>query len=147
MSNEQPPNAENLTADPGEEAVQPPMQNEGKADGWQMPKPVFKKTSGYLPQGFEKLVNAGREVVPEPPAADDLSAEEGFAPENVHVVEQPDISEHLLPDEEAPAAEPAVPKKRRSMAARIVLGLFFLLFMGVFVVAFLYVIITLFFSS
>jgi len=31
-----------------------PPAKDGNSGGWSMPEPVFRKSSGYLPQGFEK---------------------------------------------------------------------------------------------
>src|SRR5688572_21095424 len=37
---------------------------------WRMPEPVFRQTSGKLPQGFEKNYAAEDSPDPDPPAAD-----------------------------------------------------------------------------
>ena len=100
-----------------------PPANDG-GSGWTMPKPVFRKSSGYLPQGFEKRFS-DEEVRAKD---DDNSTAEMPAPEFTTDVEpQPDLGEH---SEHAPGSVPAetvaVPKKRST--AKIVLMTLGLLF-------------------
>ena len=110
-----------------------PQMADGKA-GWSMPKPVFRKTSGYLPQGFEKRFSQD-----EPKAQDDNdSTAEMPAPEHSGEIEpQPDISE--APDPAYVADRPvesvasaAVPAKRS--AAKVILIILGLLFAAALVV-------------
>ena len=53
MSEEATPKAQPNEDDVNTTPPNPPAKD-GKA-AWTMPEPVFKKTSGYLPQGYEKL--------------------------------------------------------------------------------------------
>ncbi len=59
---------------------------------WTMPEPVFRKTSGYLPQGFEQRF-AGSSADPAPdtlePNAD--TPTEPYTPEPVEIEPQPDV--------------------------------------------------------
>lgn len=108
-----------------------PQPANGKS-GWTMPEPVFRKTSGYLPQGFEK-----RFAQDELKAADDKdTTAEMPAPDLDAVIEpQPDIGEPAddpLSAEHAQATA-AVPAKRSgAKLLLIVLGL--LLALGLIVV-------------
>jgi hypothetical protein len=100
--------------------VEAPSGSPGK---WEMPKPVFRKTSGYLPQGFEKQFAAGREDgVTGPPVAVSTptgsSASPAPAVTAVDVEEQPYISEQFGPGEIAAPTAQTTPK---SSAGRIVL--------------------------
>jgi hypothetical protein len=94
------------------------------SSGWKMPEPVFRKTSGYLPQGFEKKF-------PQEPAsmgtADDPSPVSTPPPEDPIPVEpQPDIAEQVdfVSDEEI-ATSTTEPKK--GSFGRIILIIFGLL--------------------
>ena len=85
-----------------------PQPANGKS-GWTMPEPVFRRTSGYLPQGFEK-----RFAQDELKAADDKdTTAEMPAPDLDAVIEpQPDIGEPAddplsAEHAQAPAAVPA----------------------------------------
>lgn len=101
------------TADEHTTAPNPSNQAASAASAkWQMPKPVFQKTSGYLPQGYLKDVGdpagssasdsapgeAGPASEPKPKAEPDLSAINLAAPA-VDVEPQPDLSEQLIPEE------------------------------------------------
>ena len=95
-----------------------PQMADGKS-GWTMPTPVFRKTSGYLPQGFEKRFSQD-----ELKAQDDNdSTAEMPAPELSGDIEpQPEVVEG--PDqaymaEQSYAGVAAAPAKRS--AAKIVL--------------------------
>ena len=69
-----------------------PGQNSAKS-GWSMPEPVFRKTSGYLPQGFEKKFSQD-EVKSD--VDDDTSTASMSRPNELSDVEpQPEISEFL----------------------------------------------------
>ena len=100
--------------------VEAPSGSPGK---WEMPKPVFRKTSGYLPQGFEKQFAAGREDgATGPPITASATSGPSVSPvpavAAVGVEEQPYISEQFGPGEVAPPIEHATPKMS---AGRIVL--------------------------
>ena len=118
------------------ETIQP-----DKELGWQMPKPKFQQTSGYLPQGYlEKAgleggsVGGGAAVAPaveapqaEPPAA------------GVEVEPQPDFSEQIHETDPQTGAS-VVPAKQRSTGVRVVMVVLGLLGMIVFIALFLGVI-------
>lgn len=84
------------------------------ADKWQMPKPVFRKTSGYLPQGFEKQFprsdgNGAAEAAADGfpaavPAAAAPAPAAVLSPPAVDIEPQPDISEQFVLKEIAPQA-------------------------------------------
>lgn len=101
-----------------------PPQVNGKS-GWTMPQPVFRKTSGYLPQGYEKRFSQDELKADR---NDDDSTAEMPAPDLEAVIEpQPDISEHI--DDSVAAGQPtpaaAAPAKRSG--AKIVLVILALL--------------------
>jgi hypothetical protein len=100
-----------------------PPAKDGNSGGWSMPEPVFRKSSGFLPQGFEKRYSQD-EIKS---SADDRdSTGELPAPEMAADIEpQPEIPEIL---EDGPAMDQttvAAPKKGGSAAKVIftVLGL------------------------
>ena len=119
-------------------AAPPPVPSPAEKGPWQMPKPVFKKTSGYLPQGFEKL--AVFDPVSSQPtaaaAAPQMAEPSGAAPAEAHapVGEQPDILEDIS-DEIVETASPAA--KRPSSIYRIAVGVFVVLLVLAVVVGFL----------
>lgn len=82
MSEEATPKAQSNEDDVNTTPPNPPVKD-GKA-AWTMPEPVFKKTSGYLPQGYEKLF---------PKAAVDDSNSTAEMPA-VDVEPQPEIADH-----------------------------------------------------
>jgi hypothetical protein len=87
-----------------------PAAADGKS-GWKMPEPVFRKTSGYLPQGFEKRFSQD-EI--KDSAEDNDSTAEMPAPEFTAGIEpQPDL-EHTDDSFNAQpaAAAAAVPQKK-----------------------------------
>lgn len=155
------PLSEQPVADEHTTAPNSPQQDTGVAPKWEMPKPVFQKTSGYLPQGYvTDMQEAARanpdneETTLEQPVADlhpaaglDLSAGNFSAtPAPAAAVEpQPELPEELLADE--PATETAPEPQEKSGGVRtsmIVLGLIAILaFLGVF----LFVIVYLFFPG
>lgn len=89
---------------------------------WQMPQPVFRQTSGYLPQGFEKKFGTLQPAsVPTPPPADDPAPTQD--PIAAAVEPQPFISEEFSSVASVPA-EPAKPAGRSALRlALIILGL------------------------
>ena len=131
---------------------------------WEMPKPVFQQSSGFLPQGYEK-----RFPVPDPQAdvptdepvsdaADTGNSAAAVAParttappspppvpeisESPDIQPQPDVSEEFTLDEEL---SPRPEKKKRSPALRITLAVLGILAMIAFALIFLAVIYYLFF--
>jgi len=125
----------------------PPVTNENvempaTAPGqWVMPTPVFRESSGYLPQGFEKLYGQSDGSAATATAA--AVATEAPSAEEVEILPQPDVSEEVTYAEPGPPA----PVKTRSTAMRITLLVLGLLAMAAIIVAFLAVIYFLFFSS
>ncbi|MEO8648251.1 MAG: hypothetical protein ABI539_03700 [Acidobacteriota bacterium] len=110
---------------------------------WEMPKPVFRQTSGYLPQGFEKQYGAGTGPAatvgpaaesfgsaavraPEPPAAAAAPPESAIRP-------QPELPEELEFSEPVPAAA----KPKQSPVRRIVLSVVGIVLILAFLLAFL----------
>jgi hypothetical protein len=145
MNDEKEPGNESANAAPNtSETVEVPEQK--PPGGWEMPKPVFQQSSGYLPKGFEKRFNVPDpqadvptdEPIAEVPVAEDAPA---AAPGPV-VQPQPDVSEEFALDAQ-PA--PASTKKKRSPAVRIFLTLLGIAAMIVFAIVFLAVIYYLFF--
>lgn len=151
MNDEQP--QEIQPSEPDEKIAAPPAPPQpGK---WQMPKPVFKKTSGYLPQGFERAAGFGQNAqnagsAPAPAAAPSAApAAEGIhnAPvEAVTPVEQPDFIDEF-DDEQPIVAADAAPAKKSSSAARILLALVIFFVVVGFIAGFLYLIYFLFLSE
>jgi hypothetical protein len=81
---------------------------------WAMPEPVFKKTSGYLPQGFNKPFNPasqGNENTTVEQPKPEISQPQTAAPNVPDVEPQPDVIEDgsLEP---AIVAPPPTPKKK-----------------------------------
>ena len=136
------------------------VPKEKVSGGWQMPDPVFRQTSGYLPQGFEKrfpVMDPQADISTEEPVADTPLAQPGLqstgaapatAPaigisESPDVQPQPELADVLIPDEPQGAAGPAV--KKRSAAASIALTLLGILAMIAFAIGFLIIVWYLFF--
>lgn len=77
-----------------------------------MPKPVFRKTSGYLPQGYEKLAVGSEDptIAPNPQVLPNDGAEPSYEPSSAIVEPQPDLAEVIIPEpetfSEAAAAKP-----------------------------------------
>lgn len=159
MNDEKEPENEPANGAPNtSETIEVPKEKPHVA--WEMPKPVFRQTSGYLPQGFQN-----RFPVPDPQA--DVPTEEpvadvpvGAAPqqaaaaapaavpdieisESPDIQPQPDVSEEFTLDEVPTAPVPG--KKKRSPALRIALTLLGILAMIAFAIVFLVVIYYLFF--
>jgi hypothetical protein len=119
-----------------------------QAGQWVMPKPVFRQSSGRLPQGFEKrFAQAETAVVSAPSSyggtAPALAVEPPVAALPTEVAPQPDVAEEIV----YTAPEPDAAVKTRSAAMRITLIVLGLLAMVAFVVAFLAVVYFLFLSS
>lgn len=105
---------------------------------WEMPKPVFQQSSGYLPKGYaEQFAPSAREsespthaASPQPAgegssAADDIPPAHGASPSAADIEPQPGIFEPLPPDEDAVSAafEDAKPKSSVSPIALVILAL------------------------
>lgn len=163
MSDEKEPVNEPANAAPNtSENIEVPKE---KPPGtWEMPKPVFQQSSGFLPQGFEKRFpkpDAQAEVPTDEPVSDGVTAAvqaaaaapsadaETPAPppaievsESPNIQPQPDVKEEFTLDE---APSPAPAKKKRSPAVRITLAILGILAMIAFVIIFLGVVYYLFF--
>lgn len=139
MSDEQTPASSPDEAPPvTSENVEVPAAEPGQ---WVMQKPVFRQSSGYLPQGYEKLYGQSDGSTATAVAA--AVATETPAAEEVEILPQPDVSEEVTYAE----PEPPAPVKTRSTAMRITLLVLGLLAMAAIIVMFLAVIYFLFFSS
>lgn len=114
-----------------------PVSNDG-GPGWSMPEPVFRKTSGYLPQGFEKKFSQSEL---KPASNDNDSTAEMPAPDlAVDIEPQPEITDHGVDEPLAAAASPSAPKK--SSAAKVVftiLGVILALALVVVFIAVIYI--------
>ena len=135
----EPSEEDELSTTPPNPAIEPEEDGSG---GWKMPKPVFRKTSGYLPQGFaEKYPQAG--VGENGDEVNPAASTEEEPVSVVNVEPQPDIHESH-PGFEVPAA--SVKPEKKGGAAKLfftILGLLVALFL---VVAFIALIYFLFFS-
>src|SRR5262250_1939157 len=130
------------------EDIEVPKEKEA-AGGWRMPEPVFRKSSGYLPQGFEKRfseMDPQADISTEEPVSDIPAAQPGAGhfsgaasapaaapaaaiPESRDVQPQPELSD--LPSDPPNAAAPP-PVKARSGTASIALTLLGIVAMIVF---------------
>jgi hypothetical protein len=113
---------------------------ENKAGEWQMPDPVYRQSSGYLPQGFEKQFpqDSPQPVAAQAPAAAPLTEASAAA-----VEPQPDIIEVLAA--EPPIAPVATRPGRSGLSiALIAVGL---LAMAAVVVGFLIIVYYLFIAA
>ena len=160
MNDEKEPGNEPANAAPNtSENIEVPKEKE--AGGWRMPEPVFRKTSGYLPEGFEKRfpgMDPQADISTEEPVADVPAAQPGgyghyggtapakapatAVPESRDVQPQPDLTEDFPSD--APNSEPP-PAKTRSAAASIALTLLGIFAMIAFAIGFLIIVWYLFF--
>jgi hypothetical protein len=117
-----------------------PPAKDGKG-GWSMPEPVFRKTSGYLPQGFEKKftpaeLKSGREdSTAEMPAPNVSSA----------IDPQPDIHD-TLDEGVVPAVAAPVPAPKKSSGVKIIFAILGILIALALVVVIIAVIYFLFFT-
>jgi hypothetical protein len=114
---------------------------------WVMPKPVFRQSSGRLPQGFEKQYGQadgsnGNQASGGAATATAVALEPPGV-ETADVAPQPDVGEEVVFT--APEVAPP-PVKTRSRAMRITLIVLGLLAMAAFVAVFLAVVYFLFFS-
>lgn len=112
-------NEENAAkAQPDEEPTAPhPVTPPAKkpADGWAMPEPVFRQSSGRLPEGFEKRFTEAPTAQPEDPASPPVAADDAPAPVP-DIPEQPVVAEVVF-DEDL-SDKPPPPKKQKSKALR-----------------------------
>jgi hypothetical protein len=129
-------------------AVAPPQSTPQK---WEMPKPKFQQTSGYLPQGYLKEVNVdgdGTAGGPVDGQDEQLTAEritgvrhEPIPAQATPAIEpQPDLLDQLIPEEPLPATNTAPGTPRGgSRVAFLLLGLVgILLFLAIFLAAVYY---------
>ena len=147
MNDEKEPNSEPAAAAPNtSESIQVP--GERPPGAWEMPKPIFQQSTGYLPRGFQdRLADAapqgaagipmqpGASAVPPPPAVE-ISNSPDIQP-------QPNLAEDFIIDEPVLAAAP--PKKKRSPAAQLILVLLGIFAMAVFAIGFVALVYYLFF--
>jgi len=130
----EPPDEDELSTTP----PNPALETE-EDTGWKMPKPVFRKTSGYLPKGFAK--QSQDEVKQN--VDDDISTASMEKPTGLSDVEpQPDIHES-----DPGLEQPAIVEKpiKKSGAGRVILTIFLLLLALGLVAVFLGVVYFLFF--
>ena len=117
----------------------PPVKKGG--DGWVMPEPVFRKSSGYLPKGFEQRVRAAVATGPaveeqeataeigEPSPIPESQPEESGIAEQPHLTEEPAVEGAMA----APVLEasPAPPKKKRGFFRWLLIIVGILLAVGI----------------
>lgn len=109
---------------------------------WEMPKPVFQQTSGYLPQGYVKQIEEAGTAGPfgAAPATAAATAEEAspIPPSaSANIEPQPDLSDELVMEDLAADSPAAAPAKGSSVRIPvIVLGVIGILaFLTVFLLA------------
>lgn len=106
---------------------------------WQMPKPKFQQTSGYLPQGYLQDMHAAAAAAKASSGSEDTTREQEMpfepaasdaaAAEPIQIEPQPDISEQIVLDEPlSETPQHRVDQKGRSGTAFVVLGVFGILF-------------------
>ena len=110
-------------------------------EGWVMPEPVFRKSSGYLPKGFEQRVRAAAAAEPTLEASenvDEAGDEQPVAPASVpedddiatqpHLTDEPSVEGAMA----APVLEttPAQPRRRRGFFRWLLLIVGVLLVVG-----------------
>ncbi|CAN5702258.1 hypothetical protein BH24ACI3_BH24ACI3_01750 [soil metagenome] len=113
----------------------PPAESKPGAGQWEMPKPVFRKTSGYLPQGYAKTVPGSEDATIDPnPQAVPNNEIEVTTDEGPALVEpQPDLSEVIIPEPEFDAVASAANTRKSNGLVLTVLGLLFIVgFIAVF---------------
>ena len=128
------------------------VEIEHDANGWRMPEPVFRQSSGSLPKSFEKKVrpdNVGistgaATAVADPAAAERTSAAAAAPPPIADVQPQPDLPEQFPSD---PAEELTPEKPTRSRAMKVVFALLGIAAMVIFAIVFLGVVYCLFFNE
>jgi hypothetical protein len=117
-----------------------PPAKDGNSGGWSMPEPVFRKSSGFLPQGFEKRFSQD-EI--KSSANDRDSTGELLAPEMAADIEpQPEIPDIL---EDGPTMDQStVAAPKRGSAAKVIFTILGLLLVLALVVVFIAVVYYLF---
>lgn len=141
------PSLDEHTTEPNAPSPEEPAQRT-TAGNWQMPKPKFQQTSGYLPQGYlNKLKQAATGEAgpaPEDPAQEQAASvtspasQDAGGPAAVPAVEpQPDLADQLIPEEPVEAAEARTPVGSGSSLPVI---LFWLIGAVIFIVVFLFVV-------
>ncbi len=128
---------------PDEHTTEPNAASGGRNTGeivapakWQMPKPKFRKTSGYLPQGYLQDMHAAAASAKASAGSEDTTREQAMpaapdaaAAEPIQIEPQPDISEQIVLDEPlSETPQHRVDQKGRSGTALVVLGVFGILF-------------------
>jgi hypothetical protein len=113
---------------------------------WQMPDPVYRQTSGYLPQGFEKQFLQAQAADPAtaPAAVQPVAPQTSTAAAPAAAVEpQPDLIEILAAE---PPIAPVIARPGRSRLA-IVLIIIGLVVMAAVILGFLLVVYYLFLAA
>jgi hypothetical protein len=149
MNDEKEPDREPANAAPNtSESLEVPREKPPGA--WEMPKPVFKQSTGYLPQGFQdRFPNVDAEVAGNVRAAADPAPVSAPLPPPIEISEspdiqpQPDLTEDFTVDQTV--TPPTAAKKKRSPAAQIIMVLLGILAMAVVAVGFLALVYYLFF--
>jgi|SRR5687768_4972749 len=146
-THEQPPPDEHTTEPNAPE--KPAVREQAAAGKWEMPKPKFQQTSGYLPQGYLKDIkdaptarsSAGsedttQEQAPFAPALQQQGAD-GSGPEAPPAIEpQPDLLDQLIPEEPVLEPPPATAAKSVPGVVTVVLGIAgILIFVALFIAA------------
>ncbi|MEP7211637.1 MAG: hypothetical protein ABI791_01080 [Acidobacteriota bacterium] len=118
---------------------------ETPAGGWQMPEPVYRNSSGYLPQGFEKqFPQPGAAEPATPPAvAPSVGPQASAAAPAAAVEPQPDLIEILAAE---PPVAPVIARPGRSPLS-IVLIIIGLIVMAAVVLGFIAVVYYLFLAA
>jgi len=129
-------------------AAPPPQATPQK---WEMPKPKFQQSSGYLPQGYLKEINMDGDGAGGGPVDDQgeqltaeritgIGQEPGATPAAPAIEPQPDLSEQLIPEEPLHAANaaPVTPKSSSRIAFLLLVLVGILLFLAVFLAAVYY---------
>lgn len=110
----------------------PPLTNpDGKASTaaggqWQMPKPKFQQTSGYLPQGYLKNMEEAAAAAKASMSTEDTTREQPpfvvepaqSAADAPAIEPQPDLSEQLIPDD-PPIETPSEPVQAKSSMSAV----------------------------
>ncbi len=114
----------------------PPVEGGPQATGkWEMPKPVFRKTSGYLPQGYANIVHGSEDatVDPNPQAVPNNEIEVSTDESPALVEPQPDLSEVIIPEPEIDAVASAAKARKSNGLVWTILGILFIVgFIAVF---------------
>ena len=148
MNDEKEPNGEPANAAPNtSESIE--VAREKPPGAWEMPKPVFQQSTGYLPQGFQdRFSNADPEGAGSVRASDPTPVSAPLPPpieisESPDIQPQPDLTEDFTVDQTVTPPAPA--KKKRSPAVQIIMVLLGILAMAVIAVGFLALVYYLFF--